>query len=98
MRFAVTAVRLDDHRLVAELRRAKEHAEELLQAARAIESCISGLTPGAPPNVVIEASLLVRAAALQVAATIHGLVGRSERLALIACAAASTQLEQQRED
>jgi hypothetical protein len=97
VRFAVTVVRLDDHRLVGELRRAKEHAEELLQAARAIESCISGLTPGAPPNSVIEASLLVRAAALQVAAIVHGLVGRSERLALLACAA-STQLEERRED
>ncbi len=98
MRFAVTVVQLDDRRLVAELRSATQHAEELLQAARAIEACISDLTPAAPPNSIIEASLLVRAAALQVAAIVHGLVGRSERLALIACAAASTQLEQQRED
>lgn len=95
MRFAVTVVRLDDHRLLAELRSAKQYAEELLQAARAIESCIVGLTAGAPPNSLIEASLLVRAAALQVAAIVHGLVGRSERLALIACAAASAQHQQE---
>jgi hypothetical protein len=91
----MTVVRLDDHRLVAELRSATQQAADLLQAARAIKSCVSALTPESPSNTVIEASLLVRAAALQVAAIVHGLVGLSERLALIACAAASTQLEQQ---
>jgi hypothetical protein len=94
----MTVVRLDEHRLVAELRSAARQAEELLQAARAIQSCVCALDAGAPPNSVIEASLLVRAATLQVAGIVHGLVGRSERLALIACEAASSQLDQQRAD
>lgn len=94
----MSVVHLDQHRLVVELRSATQQAEELLQAARAIESCVCALNPGSPPNSVIEVSLLVRAAALQVAGLVHGLVGRSERLALMACEAASSQLDQQHSD
>ena len=80
----MTGERLDNLRLVSELRSAALQAQELLLATRAIESCVSALNPDTPQITIIETTLLVRAAALQIAALVHGLVAQSERLALLA--------------
>jgi len=82
--------RLESPRLVWELRSAALQAQELLLATRAIESCVSALNPDTPATTIIEASLLVRAAALQIAALVHGLVAQSERLALLSSGALPT--------
>ena len=63
-------------------RAAALQAQALLLTARAIESRVSALTPDTPDAVVVETALLIKAAALQVAAIVHGLVAQSERMAM----------------
>lgn len=88
----MNGARRESQRLVWELRSAALQAQELLLATRAIEACVSALNRDTPATTVIETSLLVRAAALQIAALLHDLVAQSERLALLAAGALEGQI------
>lgn len=66
-------------------RAAALEAQELVLAARAIESRVSALGPDTPDAVVLETALLIKAAALQIAGIVHALVAHSERMAMGLC-------------
>ena len=65
-----------------ELRSAALQAQDLLLAARAVESRVSALTSDTPAPVVVETAALIKATALQIAALLHGLIAQSERIAI----------------
>ena len=67
-----------------ELRSAALQAQELLLAARAIESRVSSLIGDTPVPVIIETAALIKATALQIAALLHRLIAQSERIAILA--------------
>jgi hypothetical protein len=66
-------------------RAAALEAQQLVLAARAIESRVSALSPDTPDAVVLETALLIKAAALQIAGIVHALVAHSERMAMGLC-------------
>jgi hypothetical protein len=59
------------------LRAAALRAQELVVTARAIEARVSSLTPQTPEPIIEETVALVRATALQLAATLHDLIAAS---------------------
>jgi hypothetical protein len=63
-----------------DVRDAALRAQELVLAARAIESRVSALNAGTPESVVEETALLIKAAALQIAGIVHDLIAHGERL------------------
>lgn len=71
----------------AGFRGAALEAQQLVLAARAIESRVSALGPDTPGAVVVETALLIKAAALQIASIVHALVAHSERMAMGLCQA-----------
>ena len=68
-------------------------AQELVLAAKAIESRISALAADTPAAVVEETALLIKAAALQIAAIVHDLIAHGERLLVqVSAARAATDV------